>query len=130
MREIKFRVFNTAAKTMYPLDHFGLDMSGVELQLMPSCGHYEEPFLRNRSGQESMIYMQFIGLHDKNGREIYEGDIIELKQVPYYKKYVVFFADGGFYMNENGDIKRSSVPVLGYTLAVVGNIYENTDLVN
>lgn len=73
VREIKFRVWNTAAKAMYPVEHFALRLDGKELQWID--GPENDPNFRlNSSG--CMIYMQFTGLKDKNGREIYEGDIL------------------------------------------------------
>ncbi|MBO8460166.1 MAG: hypothetical protein IAA73_07540 [Bacteroidetes bacterium] len=74
---------------------------------------------------------QFIGLHDKNGKEIYEGDI--LKADYYDTLHEVVFSDtvGAFMLDEipsTGDIV-----VIGYEdivshFEVIGNIYDNQDL--
>jgi uncharacterized phage protein (TIGR01671 family) len=55
MREIKFRAWNTADKSMHFPD-------------------WKE--LAVRAGLAEMKLMQFTGLKDKNGKEIFEGDII------------------------------------------------------
>jgi uncharacterized phage protein (TIGR01671 family) len=57
MREIKFRAWDTEVKTMYS-----------DLKYLP-------PFKCNEN-EEIWVMMQFTGLKDKVGKEIYEGDII------------------------------------------------------
>jgi uncharacterized phage protein (TIGR01671 family) len=71
--------------------------------------------------------MQFTGLKDKNGKEIYEGDIFKSKKG---KIFEVIFQDGtyafgnskkGYYLLGSFDIKKEE-------LEVIGNIYKNKEL--
>ena len=68
---------------------------------------------------------QFTGLKDKNGKEIYEGDIIAYPKSGYkdYKTKVIWNNDWLRYETKDG---------LGFSMAygveVIGNIYENPEL--
>lgn len=74
---------------------------------------------------------QYTGLHDKNGQEIYEGDIIsdgyEKCLVVWVKKYAGFMLK---LLEEKNDFREWSNPFidLGKEDEVIGNIYENPEL--
>lgn len=92
-------------------------------------------------------HMQFTGLKDKTGKEVYEGDILrwppsEDWEINNYSCFEVFFHDGdsadghiGFQMNRmhchgaiNGGIIYQFRPKTVLKLQVIGNIYENPEL--
>jgi uncharacterized phage protein (TIGR01671 family) len=115
-REIKFRAWNSDTKTMidlYEITPLALskDMN-TQLALQGMSGLFI-PF----SGK--LDIMQFTGVKDKNGKEIYEGDHIRWYIDSQYGKEefteIVFYIEGAFYPICN---------VRGYEFEVIGNIYE------
>ena len=86
---------------------------------------------------------QYTGLHDKNGKEIYEGDIIEFSYDMFVGNFDTFavkgkivFEEGAFYVKvfENERITGEETYLL-YSInlddiEVIGNIYENRELLN
>lgn len=81
---------------------------------------------------DSVELMQFTGLHDKNGKEIYEGDIL---QIDVDKAWVMWNDKYGYFqLVPIGDYYFDS-DVIGQALEytkpeVIGNIYENKELLN
>ena len=77
------------------------------------------------------IYMQFTGLEDKNGKEIYEGDILaEDKGTEYQQNRVVEWKTDSWEANCDkntlGCHKGLSIAVI--LSEVIGNIFENPEL--
>ena len=127
MREIKFRTWLPTEQRMgTPFElRFGLNEPGVF--------------------SDEIIFMQYTGLHDKNGKEIYEGDIVEITNPKYQvqKKRisgVVTFSWGAFGIEINKintwDGYHVEPPeymwflnIAGLNMSeVIGNIYENMGL--
>jgi uncharacterized phage protein (TIGR01671 family) len=91
----------------------------------------------NRNGQmlskDEYDVVFFTGLLDKNGKEIYEGDICILDIAREYRMTVTH-ADGGFQLKKtfgNLDVvDRISLNkvLLDFGIEIIGNIYENPEL--
>lgn len=116
-REIKFRAFDKEAKTMHQVIVIGLEDKHL------IYGHNN--FYKQKSFDKIEL-MQFTGLHDKNGKEIYEGDI--LKSSP-YSIGAVLFRNGVFLSEENRDGEPFCYPAFHFSISeIIGNIHENPEL--
>lgn len=69
--------------------------------------------------------MQYIGLKDKNGKEIYEGDILFFESSQVYSE--VYFDNGCFRLKSN--IEPLTHWITSFA-ELKGNIYENHELIN
>lgn len=88
-------------------------------------GHVGEKRGDSWWGVPQAIPMQFTNLKDKNGKEIYEGDIVQYKNRG--NKPVGFLKGEFILLNENGDF-YDSVGAAHEECEVIGNINENPDL--
>lgn len=111
-REIKFRAFLKSNQLMY--DVLTLDIIDNKVLI-----NNEEKQLRGYVKYQDVELMQYTGLKDKNGKEIYEGDIV----LDSYTKQLltVVFRDGEWRM-ENEDYDEVLYDA-GIEKEVVGNIY-------
>jgi uncharacterized phage protein (TIGR01671 family) len=119
MREIKFRAWDTRKEKMIPSGELMADYRYFDLMVFAANGY------RTR-------VMQYTGLKDKNGKEIYEGDII----VGTYKDMgtdtgLVVFKGCGFKVEipNVGDDELVDWERYSDSIEVIGNIYENPDLI-
>lgn len=119
MREIKFRVFSKEGEQMMEWDEL---LDAPDFEDFMKHAHKED-------GQYSKL-MQYTGLNDKNGVEIYEGDVVNVNNfggTPRYEK-VEFYTNAGFAgihpFTDSGHHWASK------NCEVVGNIYESAKLFN
>ena len=114
---MEFRAWDLEDKGMF--DVLEINLSGQHVT-------YFDGAPRDREYPEEIVLMQYTGLKDKNGKEIYEGDILN-GDFP----DVVFWDNDrgqwGLRNSENPDdtlweIKRDNNP------EIIGNIYENPEL--
>lgn len=131
MREIKFRCWDIENKEMLEVQELDY-VDSYDGQPMIRTTMYNDYF-----DTEDMILMQYTGLKDKNGKEIYEGDIIYCKQyiggncVEYcIEKGYVCFNDGefGLYRKQGYYQSLYKFKEYDYEFEVIGNIYDNPEL--
>lgn len=137
-REIKFRIFDPSINDFLNPKKFGFlaDLSSPV---------YKNGFdkLNSSSNSEKCLISQFTGLHDKNGKEIYENDILAIIKLNLNtnNKCVRFISDTAsfsianitdFQFENNWDIwqKLTRKYILEFNFQVIGNIYENPELLD
>ena len=116
MREIKFRAWDKKLKEFNDILRMTLDGDRIE----------EDDYGNMPNMKDDIILMQYTGLKDKNGKEIYEGDIVESGDGT--AKYKIVFEDGSF-LAKSLDLKSFYADVSTYQ-KVIGNIFENKNLIN
>lgn len=108
MREIKFRAWDGIRITTSGIQFCASDGKLTMIQGMP--------------------LMQFTGLKDKNGKDIYEGDIISIPNPWSSGAFNAVIENDGC----NFNISKSKNPIfdMNKNIEVIGNIYENPELLN
>nr|DAK18514.1 MAG TPA: YopX protein [Caudoviricetes sp.] len=116
----RYRAWDSWRKRMSVVDRIYIDTEGV--RLYDDFGEYWRDF-------RDAKLMQSTGLRDKNGKEIFEGDIVKMAKDVYSKPtyYEVVRHRGGAYRLES---KQHGCELwLRHTeCEVVGNVYENKEL--
>lgn len=125
MRKIIFRAWDKDNEVMIPWEDLRFEKDGDDI-IVYSKG--DGCFFE---GTESEL-MQYTGLHDKNGKEIYEGDILSAVDVyGRYQGYVSWWKDRwvlSYKVKQTPQLQHQSLMTVANNKEVIGNIYENPDI--
>lgn len=136
MREIKFRGLSGNGHWVY--GYYVYASQGVKHKLSTHSKHWIVCEAFGNGGYfnaTSKVYIkhaetigQFTGLHDKNGKEVYEGDVIR-HGFNFFGIGKVVFDECGFYFESlDSEIMNDGYIALNNECEVIGNIYENPEL--
>ena len=134
MREIRFRAWDACNKRFVFFGELNTTNKGEDICVLEATKKIDD--FAHHSQSRDLPLMQFTGLQDKNGKDIYEGDILESGLDV---NYLVSFEDGAFKIihpptcraEEEGECKRDYLEkdcIFLLELSVVGNIYQDKNL--
>lgn len=126
----KFRAWDKHVKKIRKVTEIHFDDSLIYLKANNGKGYY--------CSFSDIELMQSTGLRDKNGVDIYEGDILKGEQniissmhVPPFKSGVIKYSERNtmFYLDDGSKRHDLFISLGGdiYTYEVIGNIYENSE---
>lgn len=148
MREIKFRAWDKHHKVFVDQRKFCIRLDG-EIVVLDNSGHW------STQNPADFHIVQFTGLKDKNGKEIYEGNIVScpsgtIRQIgdkeynedgsfkTWYASnppniYTVYNLGYAFFLGRKEDHRHAGIinhqtHKMWFDLEVIGNIYENPEL--
>jgi hypothetical protein len=109
-REIKFRAWKKKEKRMF---------TWMELQRLPLSD----------LERTDLEWLQFTGLIDKNGKEIYEGDLVADTSPMGEENEIIEWNDGYAGFQAHG-LKTGRLKGFAEKIEIIGNIHENPELLN
>lgn len=128
----RYRAWDKIRKTMYEVDDimsidFGKSEFSVKTLFFERTNYYNF---------DDIVLMQSTGLRDKNGKEIFEGDILKITDEHSWLEVVSFSENKGMFVSKkihrNTDIPESPLWDLFITnlfrIKIIGNIYEKPEL--
>lgn len=134
-RPLKFRAWDTGKKEMFVPYELSFTKRGITVR-----GGKEASTRKTYSLHDRTVLMQFAGLHDKNGKEIYEGDIVKYSVFErFHEEESENIGKVEYVVHKNGRV--GFAPMIWNThvedefynyeienIEVIGNVWENPEL--
>lgn len=126
MREIKFRAWDKTDKEMVDYFHIQSNNGSVTVYEYSADAFEDQRLPEDATDHIDYILMQYTGLKDKNGKEIYEGDIV----VTHGWQGAIEMSHTGAYVIAQGSFKELLHDYVynKWDIEVIGNIYEDKEL--
>ncbi|EAD5639109.1 hypothetical protein EW627_07890 [Listeria monocytogenes] len=137
MRAIGFRAFVKETKKMLPVTD--LCFNEIEAVGVSGCGNAKCTLCVDWYNFDDVLLMQYTGLKDKNGKKIFEGDIVAFSEDDFhvFNSQVEYFLEDGYpafdikvpstYYFDSNVFSEVSMSGL-YEIEVIGNIHENPEI--
>ena len=132
-REIKFRAWDKAKHRMLGVDQLAFGPNGELVSIYsdgPDFSNDSDALMGEKPDLNEAVLMEYTGLQDKNGRKIYEGDVLDIglrnqdgKPVIAPVNYETYAAGYVLDNGGNGIWQR-----LTEDCEVIGNIFEDKQL--
>lgn len=132
MRDIKFRAWDKNIKYMDEIDGHSLYLADGKVYEVSEGSHGYDVCMDKEDVSDRYVPMQYTGVKDRNGKEIYEGDILKYRTI--LAEIIYGFCGFEFrWIDRNVAITRGTESEeifqnVSLIFDVVGNIYENPEL--
>ncbi|EAE9075754.1 hypothetical protein BTW19_12655 [Listeria monocytogenes] len=129
MRDIEYRAFVKETKKMLPVTD--LCFNETESVGVSGCGDANCTLCVDWYGFDDVVLMQYTGLKDKNGKKIFEGDIVDISVYDRLDwssiKGKVVFLNGAWLVEDVGNF---AITLQSETneIEIIGNVHENLGL--